>query len=146
MRHTLLTTLVLSLLLVGDVGAEPKRKEPHRWRNPSKSVHEVSESMVLSGLVFGPISAIALPLFAVSAVVAVGDSVRVVVVDSVGTVVGVLDVPKERARRAALKPGDPVQVTADPPGHTVSANGVMLTYVPGEASRDLIHREPYSPR
>lgn len=144
MRHTLLTALILSLVVTSNANADPKTKKPHEWRNPSKSVKDFSEGMALSGLIFGPISVVALPSFAVSAVIAVGDSVRVVVVDSVGAVVGVLEVPKERAQRAGLKPGDPVQVVADPAGHTISANGVMLAYVPGEANRDLVHQERYT--
>ena len=144
MRHALFTALVVSLIFSGSAAADPKTKKRHEWRNPSGSVKEVSGGMILSGLVFGPVSVVALPLYAVSAVIAVGDSVRIVVVDSVGAVVGVLEVPKERAQRAGLKPGDPVQVEADPAGHTISANGVMLAYAPKEANRDLVHQERYT--
>jgi hypothetical protein len=144
MRHALLATLVMSLVVSGNAAADPKAKKPREWRNPSRSVSKISESMVLSGFIFGPLSVVALPLFAVSAVIAVGDSVRIVVVDSVGAVVGVLEVPKERAQRAGLQPGDPVQVVADEAGHSISANGVMLAYAPGETNRDLVHQERYT--
>jgi bifunctional DNA-binding transcriptional regulator/antitoxin component of YhaV-PrlF toxin-antitoxin module len=146
MRHAVLAALFVSLIFSGNASADPKTKtkKPHEWRNPSGSVKEFSGGMILSGLIFGPISVVALPLYAVSAVIAVGDSVRIVVVDSVGAVVGVLEVPKERAQRAGLKPGDPVQVVADEAGHTISANGVMLAYAPGETNRDLVHQERYT--
>lgn len=144
MRHALLAALVLSLIVSDHAKADPTARKPHEWRNPSARISDVSEGMALSGLFFGPLSVVALPLFAVSAVIAVGDSVRIVVVDSVGAVVGVLDVPKERAQRAGLKPGDPVQVVADPAGHSISANGVMLAYAPRESSRDLVRQERFT--
>lgn len=145
MRHALLAALVMSLIVSGNADAEPKKqKKPHEWRNPSGSMIELAQGMFISGLFLGPLSVVTLPVFAVSAVIAVGDSVRIVVVDSVGAVIGVLEVPKERAERAGLKPGDPVQVVADPAGHTISANGVMLAYAPREANRDLVHQERYT--
>lgn len=143
MRHALLTAVFLSLLASGPADAEPKKT--HRWRNPSAMMDELSHGVVISGFLFGPLSVLSVPVFAVSAVVAVGDSVRVLVVDTYGFVVGEIEVPKERAQRAGLKPGDPVQIVADPAGHTITANGVMLGYVPGETTRDLVHRERYAP-